>query len=165
MTIDDLKILRHDYLRNIFPSSAITLSLVLISLVYCSLKNSFGSIFMIFSSMSLGIGILAFFLLTRKHRLDFNSGKIIIEKAEIANKESKIDYEAGSATTPVNLLSIFFIKEISKREMKESIFYNFIVNGEKIPVSKTMYDQAKIGDYILIRRMENTKLLLGIEIE
>lgn len=164
MTEEDLKILRRDYLRNIFPSATVSLFLIFIALIYSSLDNKFGIFFIFLPSLSIVIGFIGFLFITRLHRLDLKLKVVSIENAIIENKEFKVDYEAGSASTPVNLLSFIFMKDISQRKMKEMHFYTINVKGEKLKVNKAVFDKIKIGDKIRIPRIENTKIFLGVEI-
>ena len=159
----ELKKVRIDYLRNIFPSASLTLVLILIIVVFHGLNNNSGQSSLILVLLAFVVGIVVFIILTKNHRLDMKLRKISIERATVEDKEYKLDYEAGSATLPVNLLSFIFIKKISKRQMKELHIYSVVVNGERFYLDKINFDKTEIGGDILIRRAENTKLFLGVD--
>ena len=159
----DLKTLRIDYLRNIFPSASLTLVLILIIVLYHGINKNSGQLSLLLVLFAFIVGSVVFIFLTRNHRLDMNLRKVSIERAIVEDKEYKLDYEAGSATLPVNLLSFIFIKKISQREMKELHIHSVVVNGEKFYLDKISFDKTEIGGDILIRSAENTKLFLGIE--
>lgn len=165
MTETDLKKVRYDYRMNIFPSAMVTLVLILITLIYSGLNKNSGlsSILLIF--ITLIVGIVVFILITRKHRLDMKLRKISVERVVVAGKEYKLDYEAGSASLPVNVLSFIFINKIARREMKELHIYCIVVGGEKFYLDKINFDKTEIGGNILIRRTVNTRLFLGFETE
>ena len=159
----DLKTLRIDYLRNIFPSASLTLVLILIIVLYHGINKNSGQLSLLLVLFAFIVGSVVFIFLTRNHRLDMNLRKVSIERAIVEDKEYKLDYEAGSATLPVNLLSFIFIKKISQREMKELHIHSVVVNGEKFYLDKINFDKTVIGGDILIRRAENTKLFLGVD--
>ena len=159
----DLKTLRIDYLRNIFPSASLTLVLILIIVLYHGINKNSGQLSLLLVLFAFIVGSVVFIFLTRNHRLDMNLRKVSIERAIVEDKEYKLDYEAGSATLPVNLLSFIFIKKISQREMKELHIHSVVVNGEKFYLDKISFDKTEIGGDIIIRRAENTKLFLGVD--
>ena len=161
MTETDLKKLRLDYLRNIFPSAMVSLVLILIILIYSGLNKNSALFILLSISLAFLVGFVVFILITRKHRLDLKLRKVSIERAVVEDKSFKLDYEAGSASLPVNLLSFIFIKKIAQREMKELHIYSVIVAGEKFFLDKINFDKTEIGGNILIRRTENTHLFLG----
>jgi hypothetical protein len=162
MTVEDLKKLRLDFFRNIFPSSVVTLFLFLIVFIQASLKNSFGLTFTFLTILTILIGTIAFHYLTRKHRIDFKEKKVLLEPKIIEDCVYKVDYEPGSATVPVNLLSLLFFKQIFMRKMKEIHIYYIVVDGERIFLEKEEFEKTEKGKQIFIRKAEQTELYLGI---
>mgnify|MGYP000934333291 CR=1 FL=1 len=158
------KTLQKDYLKKLLPSSIIFLFLFLINFTISGLNKTFGLFFYLITSISFVISAVLFYFLTRNHRLDLKEKKVLMNKTIVEDKVYKLDYEAGSATVPVNLLSLLFFKKIFLREMKELHFYYIQVKEGTIYLKKDEYEKIEIGDEIYIRRARNTNLFLGIEI-
>jgi hypothetical protein len=122
MSKRDCKVIRMALLRTIFPSLSIALTLFLITFLLSIFVISYGSLFIILTLMSFIIGFVAFHILSSKLRKDLSAKKAILEKGIITSKTHKIDYEPGSVTFPVTILS-FLTPKIFKREMKEMNIY------------------------------------------
>ncbi len=163
MTEMDLKILRNEYIRKIYPSSLVSLILILIIWIYYGFHKNDGLLSMLLGIFALLIGVVVFIIITPNYRKDLKCKKVSIEKAVVEDKEYILDYEAGSASLPVSLLSILFIKKIAQREMNEVHIYSILAGGEKYYLDKINFDKIEIGSNILIRRTENTHQFLGIE--
>ena len=163
MTVDDLKKLRLDFFSKILPSTAVTLFLFLFALVHASFKNVFGLTFTILTILTIIIGTLTFLYLTRKHRIDLKEKKVIHETKIIEDCVYKVDYEPGSATVPVNLLSLLFFKLIFMRKMKELHIYYIVVDGERIYLEKEVFDETEKGKQIIFRKAKHSGILLGVE--
>jgi hypothetical protein len=162
MTADDLKKVRLDFFRKIFPSSAVTLFLFLIVFIRASLKNSFELTFTILTILTILTGTITFYFLTKKHRIDFKVKKVQLEPIIVEDCVYKVDYEPGSATVPVNLLSLLFFKKIFMLEMQEMHIYYITVDGERIFLEKEEFEKTEKGKRIFLRKAENTQLYLGI---
>lgn len=163
LTEKEIKFINRVFWRQTFPSLTVTLFLFLILFVYSSLNNLFGLVFIFLTMISVAIGIFVFFIITRKYRLDLKSGQVILEQEIVEDKIYKLDYEPGSATFPVNLLSVLFIKKISKLEMKEIHIYYINVKGERIDLDKNDFEKVEKGQPIIIRRTPNSNLFLGVQ--
>jgi hypothetical protein len=163
MSKNELQILKKEYLNRIFPSTTIFLFLFLIIFIYSSFNNSFGLAFLLLTFFAVAVGTSYFYLITQKIRLDLKFRKVNLLTEIIEDKVYKLDYEPGSASLPVNLLSLLFLKKISKLKMKEMHIYYIVVQGEKIYVDKKDFEKAEIGKPIIFRRTENTQLFLGLE--
>lgn len=163
MSEKELKMVRHSYLWKLLPPATLFLFLFLVILIYTGLNRNSGLTTILLTVSAFIAGNILFFSTTRDHRLDLQLRKVSIEKAVVEDKIHKLDYEPGSATIPVNLLSILFINKIASREMKELHIYSIIAGGEKYYTDKISFKKIETGSTILIRRAENTKLFLGIE--
>lgn len=163
LTEKEIKFLKRTLLSQIFPSLTVTLFLFLILLVYSSINNKFGFVFISLTVISVIIGTIVFFIITRKIRLDLKTGEVIQEKEIIEDKIYKLDYEPGSATFPVNFLSILFINKISQLEMKEVHIYYIKIKGERIDLDKNDFEKVEKGQPIIIRRTPNSNLFLSVE--
>lgn len=164
MSEKELKTLRHAYLWKLFPALTLFLFLALVILIYTGLNRSSGLVTLLLTVSAFLAGSLVFFFTTRDHRLDLQLRRVSVEKAVVEAKKHKLGYEPGSATVPVNLLSMLFIKKIASRKMKELHIYSIIAAGETYYTDKISFKKAETGSAILIRRAENTKLFLGIEV-
>ena len=162
MTANDLKKVRLDFFSKIFHSSVVTLFLFLIVFIQSSLKNSFGLSFTILTILILLIGTITFHFLTRKHRIDFKEKKVLLEPKIVEDCVYKVDYEPGSATVPVNLLSLLFFKQIFMRKMKEMHIYYIVVDGERIFLEKEEFEKTEKGKQIFLRKARKSELYLGI---
>jgi hypothetical protein len=80
----------------------------------------------------------------------------------VEDKVYKIDYEPGSATLPINILSIFIFKTILNREMKKVDIYYIMIGGEKVYLTRPDFEKAEIGKPIVVKHTLNTKLFLGL---
>lgn len=157
----ELKILRKACLRQFFPSLFAALFLFLILLIYSSLNNDFGWLFYSLLIASALAGITVFLFLTRKYRADSKSGNVKLIEEMVEDKVSRLDYEPGSATVPVNLLSALFYKKIFLREMKEVHIYYAIVGSERIDLCRADWDFLEKGQPIILRRAPKSNLFLG----
>lgn len=164
MSEKELKAVRHAYCWKLFPALTLFLFLALVILIYTGLNRSSGFITVMLIVSEFIAGSIVFFLSTRDHRLDLQLRNVSVEKVVVESKKHKLGYEPGSATVPVNLLSFLFINKISSRQMKELHSYIINAGGEEYYVDKLTFDIIETGRTILIRRAENTKLFLGIEI-
>ncbi len=163
MSEKEIKTVRHAYLWKLLPPAILFLSLALVILIYTGLNHSSGLTTVLLTVSAFIAGSIFFFSTTRDYRLDLQLCKVSVQKAVVEAKKHKLDYEPGSVTVPVNLLSIIFIKKIASREMKELHIYSIIAGGETYYTDKITFDKTEPGSAILIRRAENTKLFLGIE--
>jgi len=163
MTESDLRKLRIDYVRNTLPGIIVALLLILIIMIYFGLNHNTKASPIILISLAFLIGGIVSYLITKKHRQDLKMKSVITERAIVKEKSYKLDYEVGSASQPVNLLSFFSIKSIAQREMKELQVYSISINEERFFIEEELYNKIKEGDTVLIRRAANTKLFLGIE--
>jgi len=162
MSTKDLKKLRLDFYSKIFPSSVVTQFLFLIVFLNASLENSFDLIFTILTILAILSGAITFFVLTRKHRIDLKEKQVQLENKTIIERVYKLDYEPGSATVPVSLISILFFKKILMREMKELHIYYIIADDEKIYLDKEDFEKTEKGRKIFVRKAKQTGLYLGI---
>ena len=112
--------------------------------------------------MSFIIGFVAFLILSSKLRKDLSAKKTILEKGTISNKTHKIDYEPGSVTLPVTILS-FLTPKIFKREMKQINIYSVSINNMKIELTKEDFDNVEEGKEIHIKRAFYSNIFLGLE--
>lgn len=164
MKPEELIILKRDYYSKIFPALGVSLLFFFVILVYASFTKSFGLYFWLLTLAAIIIGIILFNILTQKHRFDLKSRKIIIETKTIEKKFIKTDYEAGSATVPVNMLSLLFFKKIFKREMKEIVSYFVKTEDEDVYLNKSQFEKCKIGQTIIVRKTEKTNLFLSAKV-
>lgn len=163
MTEKELKTVRHAYLWKLLPPAILFLSLALVILIYTGLNRSSGLTTVLLIVSAFIAGSIFFFSTTRDYRLDLQLRKVSVQKAVVEAKKYKLDYELGSASIPVNLLSFLFIKKIVSREMKELHIYSIIAGGEIYYADKLSFDKIQTGNTISIRRANNSKLFLGIE--
>ena len=112
--------------------------------------------------MSFMIGFVAFLILSSNLRKDLSAKKTILEKGIITNKTHKIDYEPGSVTFPVTILS-FLTPIIFKKDMKEMNIYSVLIGNMKFELTKEDYDKAEEGKEIYIKRALYSNLFLGLE--
>ena len=162
MSKRDCKVLRAALLRKIFPSATIALSLFLITFLLSIFAISYGYLFIILTSISVLMGIFVFFILTSNLRKDLSAKKPTFEKGIVTNKTHRIDYEPGSVTLPVTILS-FLTPQIFKREMKEINIYTAFINNIQIELTKEDYDKAEEGKEIYIKRALYSNIFLGLE--
>ncbi|HOY32558.1 MAG TPA: hypothetical protein PKW80_11825 [Bacteroidales bacterium] len=163
LTEKEIKFLKRTLWRQIFPSLTITLFLFLIIFVYSSLNNNFGLVFISLTFSSVIIGTIVFLIITRKYKLDLKTGQVKQENEIVEDKIYKLDYEPGSRTFPVNLLSILFIKKISQTEMIEMHIFYIMVKGERIDLDKDDFQKAEKGQPIIIRRTPISNTFLGVQ--
>jgi len=163
MSEKELKMVRHAYIWKLFPTVTLFLFLALVILIYTGLSRSSGLTTFLLTVSAFISGSFVFIFTTRNHRLDLQLRRVSVEKALVEDKKHKLDYEVGSATVPVNLLSFQFINKIASREMKELNIYSITAGGEEYFPDKISFNKIETGSIILIRRAENTKLFLGIE--
>jgi len=162
MSKRDCKVIRMALLRTIFPSLTIALSLFLITFLLSIIAISYGSLFVILTLMSFMMGFVAFLILSSKLRKDLSAKKTILEEGIITSKTHKIDYEPGSVTFPVTILS-FLTPKIFKRDMKEMNIYSVLIGNMKFELTKEDYDKAEEGKEIYIKRALYSNLFLGLE--
>ena len=162
MSKRDCKVIRMALLRTIFPSLSIALTLFLITFLLSIFVISYGSLFIILTLMSFIIGFVAFLILSSKLRKDLSAKKAILEKGIITSKTHKIDYEPGSVTSPVTILS-FLTPKIFKREMKEMNIYSVLIGNMKFELTKEDYDKVEEGKDIYIKRALYSNLFLGLK--
>ena len=162
MNKKDCKVIRTALLSKIFPSSAITLSLFFITFLLSIFAISYGSLFVFLTIISILAGIVAFFILTGKLRKDLSTKQTTYEKGIITNKMHKIDYEAGSVTMPVTILS-FLTPKIFKREMKQINIYSVQINNMEFELTKEDFAKAEEGKEIYIKRAIYSRIFLGLE--
>lgn len=146
----------------VFPSTTIALSFFFITFLLSIFSISYGSLFIILTFLSILAGIVAFFILTSKLRKDLSTKKTTYKKGIITNKTHKIDYEAGSVTMPVTILS-FLTPKIFKREMKQINIYSVSINNMKFELMKEDFDKAEAGKEIYIKRAFYSNMFLGLE--
>lgn len=163
LTEKEIKFLKRTVWRQIFPSLTVTLFLFLILFVFSSINNNFGLVFISLTLVFVIIGIIVYFIITRKYRLDLKTGQVKQDKEMVEDKIYKLDYEPGSRSFPVNIFSIIFIKKIAQIEMKEMHIYYIIVKGERIDIEKNDFEKVKKGQPIIIRRTPNSNLFLGVQ--
>jgi len=162
MIKNDFKVIRTALLMKVFPSTTIALSLFFITFLLSIFAISYGSLFIILTFLSILAGIVAFFILTSKLRKDLSTEKTTYEKGIITNKTHKIDYEAGSVTMPVTILS-FLTPKIFKREMKQINIYSVSINNMKIELTQEDFDNVEEGKEIHIKRAFYSYIFLGLE--
>lgn len=159
----EIKFVNRTIRRQIFPSLTCVLFLFLIVLIYSSLNQSFGSLFILMTMLCAVIGVVVFLIITRKYRIDLKKGQIKQDEEVVEDKIYKLDYEPGSRSLPISILSIFLIKKIAQIEMKEMHIYYILVNGERIDIEKTDFESLEKGMPIIIRRTFNSGLFLGLQ--
>jgi len=164
MTKKDLKTLRQAIWQQVFPSLAIVLFLFLVVFIYSSINNNFRWMFIFTTCISIVLGLVIFLVITRKYRMDLKYRGVKFHKEIVEEKMYKLDYEPGSATVPVNFLSLLFFRKIFLREMKEMHLYYIVVQGERIYLDKNDYEKVEKGKPIIIRRLQNSNLFLGVQI-
>lgn len=162
MTIQDLKKVRRDFIHKIFPSLVVTLVIFLMVFLYACFARDFGWIFLLLTSLSVVSGMIAFILFTAKHRKDLREKKVLLEEKMVDGRVEKVHHEPGSATVPVNLFSIFFIRQILMRTMKEEHVYYIVAGGEKVVLEKSEFDLTAEGQPTIIRKALYTGIFLGI---
>ncbi len=162
MNRKDFKVIRTALLMKVFPSTTIALSLFFITFLLSIFAISYGSLFIILTFLSILAGIVVFFILTSKLRKDLSTEKTTYEKGTITNKTHKIDYEAGSVTMPVTILS-FLTPKIFKREMKQINIYSVSINNMNFELTKEDFEKAEEGKEIYIKRAFYSNMFLGLE--
>ena len=82
------------------------------------------------------LGILILFLIIRPSYIDLKSDYKIVEKKKIQSKESKTDYEAGSATLYIgqkmNSFQAYSLIIDNTRSRVEPAFFDSVIEGEII---------------------------------
>ena len=131
--------------RQTFPSLTCVLFLFLIIFVYSSLNNTFGLPFILLTILSAIIGVVVFLIITRKYILDLREGQVKQIEEVVEDKVYKLDYEPGSRSLPITILSIFHLKKIAQMEMNEMHIYYIIVNGERIDLEKSDFERVDKG--------------------
>jgi hypothetical protein len=161
MNESDRMVVRRNLRNQAIPSLAITLLIFLIILVFSGLNHSFGFLFILLTGFAIFSGIVAFLLLTKKYRSDLKINKVKYEELRVDEKNHRIDYEPGSASMPVNTLSVLFPK-IYNRAMKEVHIYEIILNGESFHIKEEEYEMIREGANVFIKRAFNSNLFLRI---
>ncbi len=159
----EIKFINRTIRRQVFPSLTCVLFLFLIVFVYSSLNKSFGLQFILMTILCAVLGVVVFLIITRKYRIDLKKGQVKQGEAVVEDKIYKLDYEPGSRSLPVSILSIFLIKKIAQMEMKEIHIYYILVNGERIDLEKTDFESVEKGMPIIIRRTFKSGLFLGLQ--
>ncbi len=131
--------------RQTFPSLTCVLFLFLIIFVYSSLNNTFGLPFILLTILSAIIGVVVFLIITRKYILDLREGQVKQIEEVVEDKVYKLDYEPGSRSLPITILSIFHLKKIAQMEMNEMHIYYILVNGERIDLEKSDFERVDKG--------------------
>lgn len=162
MTIDERKTIRKELLRKVFPSFTITLFIFHIIVFVAIFITGFEMLFFALSLISIIIGLLSFLIFTKSLRNDLKSNIIRLDSGVVIKKDHRVDYEPGSATMPVTLLSIFTLK-IFTREMKQIDFYTACIDDEIFDLDKSDYEKTEIGEKIWIRRSYHSGLFLKLE--
>ena len=146
----------------IFPALTVTLFLMLILLVYSSLQNSFSALFLVLTIVALLAGTVVFLLLTTKYRQDLRNGIVEVESQKVTKKGYELSYEPGSATVPVNILSIFFFRKLLKQEMKPIHSYYIFLGDRRLDLEKSEYLRIEEGQVLFLRWAPKSKMLLGL---
>jgi hypothetical protein len=162
MTIDERKVIRKELYSKVFPSLTITLFIFLIIIFVAIFNIGFEILFITLSFLSLIIGLLAFLIFTKSLRKDLKSNVIKLDSGVVTKKEHIVDYEPGSATLPVTILSIFTLK-IFTREMKQVDIYTACINNEIFDLKKDDYEKTEIEGKICIRKAYHSGLFLRLE--
>ena len=163
LTDKEIKVINRMIWRQTFPSLTCVLFLFLIIFVYSSLNNTFGLPFILLTILSAIIGVVVFLIITRKYILDLREGQVKQIEEVVEDKVYKLDYEPGSRSLPITILSIFHLKKIAQMEMNEMHIYYIIVNGERIDLEKTDFERVNKGMPIIIRRTFNSGIFLGLQ--
>jgi hypothetical protein len=163
MSEEDARMIKSDYMQKIFPSLAVSFFLFLIIFIHSSFSHQFGFVFLTLTILCILIGLFCFALLTKNHRYDLKLKGISLQEEMVEDKVYKIDYEPGSASVPVNMLSIIFLKTILNREMKKVDIYYIIIGGEKVYLTQSDFEKVEIGKQVIVKRTLRTKLFLGVQ--
>jgi hypothetical protein len=163
ITDRELKILKREKWRKIFPSATVSLFLFLIVFIYSSIEDKFGLVFISLSILSILIGTIIFQFAVRNYNKDLKNKKVNLIQESVEDKVYKLDYEPGSATVPINLFSLLFFKQIFQREMKEVHIYYIVLQGEKIFIEENDFNKVFKDKPIVIRQTVNSNIFLGIE--
>lgn len=158
----EIRKLKRDYYSRLFPTGALLLFLILMVFIYSSLSNSFGFYFYLFITLSIIISYFLFHQITKNHRLDLKCKEVVLDNKNIDNLVYKVDYEPGSTTVPVNLISLLFLKSSFSQTMKEIHIYYIEIDGEKIYIDKEIFEKLKSEKMALIRKAKHTGLILDI---
>lgn len=123
--------------------------------------------FNILSLTLIDFGILAFcivisYLMNRKYYKDLKSGITNIRIEKVIYKEDKTSYEAGSGNLHKPFLGTLFPK-IWGQKMKPNHLVYLIINNYRYEVSKTLYDNIKIGELVEMHYSSFSDTLLTIE--
>jgi hypothetical protein len=112
--------------------------------------------------VSVGVGLYIFYITSKKLRYDLKTGEIKKITKILINKDLKIDYEPGSATMPVTILS-FLTPKIFKGEMRQVNIYKAWTDEGEFLITKEEFEKINVNDKILVRRGYHSDLFLGIE--
>jgi hypothetical protein len=158
----DYKKLKKEIWSKASFSVGIVLVIFLAAFLIAILGTGFGLLFFSISAVSIIIGLIIFLSITKKLRMDLISGKVKTVDRVLKDKCYRIDYEPGSATMPVTILSFLSLK-IFNREMKQIDIYMAITEEEQFDITKDEFERIEIGEKIIIRRGYYSDLYLGIE--
>jgi len=162
MNTEDRNAIRKEMYSKIFPSLTITLLLFLIIIFVAIFNVGFGLLFITLMVLSIIIGLIFFLIFTKTLRKDLQLNVIKLDPGVVTKKDHRVDYEAGSATMPVTILSIFTLK-ILTREMKQIDIYSATINDENIDLNKIDYDKIVIGETIGVRKAYHSGLFLSLD--
>jgi hypothetical protein len=162
MTTGDRKIIRKELYCKVFPALTIALFSFLIDIFIAIFNIGFEILFFTLMFLSIIIGLIAFLIFTKSLRKDLKSKVIRLDFGVVTKKTHRVDYEPGSATMPVTILSIFTLK-IFVREMKQVDIYSASINDEDFDLIKEDYEKTEIGGKICIRKAYQSGLFLGLE--
>ncbi len=119
-------------------------------------------VFFSLSAISLSLGIIAFYLTTKKLRKDLAIGKVKTEKQIIKNKFYKKIQVPGD-TSKLDSLLIGLSHNLLLYKVKLVYKYSAVTDDGNIDISKEEFEQIKIGQSIIIRKGYYSDLYLGIE--
>jgi hypothetical protein len=162
MLENDKKTIKQEILSKISLSISLFFFLNMIFILIASLEIGFGLLFLILIVVSVALCAFVFSMTTRKLRIDLKSGKVNRIVKLLINKEFKVDYEPGSATMPVTILS-FLTPKIFNREMKQVDRYKAFFDDEEFLITKEEFDEITINKEVAIRKGFYSDLYLGIE--
>jgi hypothetical protein len=162
MTDRDKKTIKGEIISRIFSAITYVLMTFLIAFLIAVFQDKFGLLFLGLSALSVITGVLLFIYTSRKLRSDLKDGKVTLIRKVLKDKNYRIDYEPGSATMPVTILS-FLTPSIFSRKMKQVDIYTAWTEEEKYDITKEDFDKIEIGDEIIIKRAYNSDIFLGIE--
>jgi hypothetical protein len=160
---DDLAVLSSEK-RSSYLLAAIILAFGVLFLLIYSIVDIEKSIYprIVIVLISLSLSFLAYYLTSRKYNRDLALGEKTIKIEEVQEVESIIDYEAGSASINLPVISRIF-PFFDREEMKTQSKTYLVIGGYKYSVESTDFIDTKKGSKVVMSYAPHSGVLLSIK--